>query len=640
LRNMRIGVLICLLSVLAVDTFAQGGQYALAAIPDNLKTNANTITHLENIEFNVEDLDRATLKVHKIFTVLSENGRSSLFFNEYSSKYVTLEDPEIRVFDALGKQIGKYKKKDMTTVGIGEGLIEDGFVTYYPITTASYPVTVEVSYEHKFKGTLMIPDYMFIGSGEGIVESYFTARVPVDMGLRYKPKNTTIQPVVTDDGKYKIYKWAVKGLAPLKIEEGAVADKGRYPYVALASDKFSHYGYAGDFSSWKNFGTWLSNLYTGLDELTPDREQFFQEMVKNAASDKEKARMIYHYLQNNFRYVSIQLGIGGLKPFSATFTDQKKYGDCKALSNYMKAALKAVGIPSHVAIINAEYNKEPVDPDFPKDGFNHVILCVPQAKDSIWLECTSNTAEFGELGTFTENRYALLITDKGGVLTPTPRSRASANRLISHTTVQLNTDLSASSKVEFATKGYYTELFSSVMKEKKDRQKEILVSRLGFRQPTDFTFSTVGNAEDATTELKLEASKFPEFTSGEKWFLSPRAFKIWASRLPKADNRTLDYYFRFPFEQTDTTVLKLPEGAKIDVLPDARELSCKYATYRSKVWYNDKESAIYSTTSLVLNQHRVSASDYAAVKKFFDDLVTEDGKKLVLIVPPAAKKAF
>jgi hypothetical protein len=46
----------------------------------------------------------------------------------------------------------------------------------------------------------------------------------------------------------------------------------------------------------------------------------------------------------------------------------------------------------------------------------------PGKKDSTWLECTSKTADFGVLGSFTENRSTLLITDSGGVLVPTQKA--------------------------------------------------------------------------------------------------------------------------------------------------------------------------------------------------------------------------
>lgn len=615
---------------------AQSGLYTLASVPEALKAKATVVTYLEDITYEIESLDKTTYSVHKIFTVINEEGKDALLFNEYSSKYVSLEDAEIKVYDGNGKQTARYKKKDMTTVATGEGLIEDGYVTYYRITPPSYPVTIELNYEQKIKSTLAVPDYRFIQPKQSILSSTYTARVPVEFNLKYKPVNTTVQPVITDDGKDKIYKWSVKDLAPLEYEEGAVSAHSRYPHIALAAEQFSHYGYRGDFSSWKNFGTWVSNLYTGLDELPADRQQFFANLVKDVPDQKEKIRKIYQYMQQNFRYVSIQLGIGGYRPFSATFTDQKKYGDCKALSNYMKAALKTVGIRSHVAIINAEFNQEPVDPEFPSNNFNHVILCVPGQKDSTWLECTSSTAAFGELGNFTENRNALLITENGGVLVPTPRSHASANVFTTLTTVSLADDLSGISETVIYAHGEFREILNSIIKEKKDRQKEAIVFYWGFKQPEDFILTKDGE----TATLKMAFSKIPEFSSGDKVFINPRMNKIWSSKLPKSDNRKLDYYFRYPFEKRDTTIYKLPAGSKPDVVAKEKELKCDYASFTSKSWYNESENAVYVVTALILQQYKIPASGYAAVKKFFDDINQEDAQKLVVKKGEAPKKAF
>ncbi|MEI9809834.1 MAG: hypothetical protein WDO16_19315 [Bacteroidota bacterium] len=50
----------------------------------------------------------------------------------------------------------------MNTVATGEGLIEDGYVTYYRVQALSYPVTIDVKYEKSIKSTLNIPAFRFI----------------------------------------------------------------------------------------------------------------------------------------------------------------------------------------------------------------------------------------------------------------------------------------------------------------------------------------------------------------------------------------------------------------------------------------------------------------------------------------------
>lgn len=610
--------------------FAGAQTYNLSAVPETLKQNTAVIVHLENTMVEVEDIDKATIRVQKIFTVLNEEGKNALDFSQYSNRYVSLDEAEIKLYDKNGKQISKYRKKEMMTVAVGEGLVEDGYVTYYHLTTASFPVTAEFNYELKLKSILTLPAFRFVSEKQSVVESNYTIRFPIAINIRYKPKLTSITPQVTEDARYKTYKWTVKNLPAVEDEDGSVSDRNKFPYVDIVADQFSYYGNKGDLSSWKNFGAWITQLYQGLDELPADRQQFFQQMVKDATGEVEKVKRIYHYLQTNFRYVSIQLGVGGLKPFSATFTDQKKYGDCKALSNYMKAALKSVGIRSHVAIINAEYNAEPVDADFPANNFNHVILCVPQPKDSIWLECTSTTTEFNHLGTFTENRNALLISEDGGILVSTPRSHASSNVLVTNSLVTMDNDLSGSTETSFHAKGEFGEMITGLLKDKKDDQKEFLVLYMGFKQPDEFELEANGSPDNRDAKMKMSVRKIPEFNAGDKYFINPRINKVYSRKLPSADHRKLDFYFGYPFEKRDTTVVKLPENFKPDVLPNEKTISGDYTSYQSKSWYNEKENSVYTATTLILKKHKIPAAHYASVKNFFDEIAKDEAQKIVV----------
>ena len=64
-----------------------------------------------------------------------------------------------------------------------------------------------------------------------------------------------------------------------------------------------------------------------------------------------KVAVLYNYLQQNTHYVGIQLGIGGWQTYDAAYVATKKYGDCKALSNFMISLLKEAGIKGHAVVI-------------------------------------------------------------------------------------------------------------------------------------------------------------------------------------------------------------------------------------------------------------------------------------------------
>jgi len=626
---MRKSILIIAV-LLRLGAYAQLASYDLSTVPEAVKKDANVITRLEDFVFEVTDIDRANMKVHEIYTVLNEDGKGVLHFQQHTSKFTTLGDVEIKLYDAFGRQVLKYKRKDLASIGLGDGLVDDGKTWYLSVPAGSYPCTVEFEYELNYKGTLNYPTYWIQFPGRGVQSSSFTAKIPKDLDIRYKEKNIAIKPEITQDDKYKFYKWSVKNLMPIKYEDRAAASyDDRYPCIRLAPNKFQMDDYQGDMSSWKNFGMWYNTLIKGIDVFPDAKKDFFRKLVANASDDREKVRIIYQYLQKNFRYVSIQLGIGGYKPFPAAFTDDKKYGDCKGLSNYIHAALDAVGIKSYLALINRESNGVPVDPAFPCNEFNHVIIMTPLKSDTIWLECTSNTLDFGKLDISTENRYALVMTEDGGVLVTTPASHADENTFSVRTAIDLQETGEGKSMTTITATGVYDDLMRELLNAKTDDQKEAIVHEWGFKQPDDFNLTKKDDSYRVSS-LEMTFEKVPEFTAGSKMFLNSRLYRLWQHKMAEYSNRKQDFYFDFPLTKTDTTIFKLPAGASVEALPKPADLSCSYATYTTKYWYNETEKAIYSTASLVLKIHKIPAAAYADVKKFFDAVLMDDTQRIVV----------
>ncbi len=624
MKKLFSSMLVCIAAALQATSQI---AYDAASIPATLQENADVVKRFEEIKFEVKDVDRAIYRVHRVYTVLNEKAASRFSFVEHTTKFKRIEDFDIKCYDGNGRVVDKYRKKDLHKQAVFSGLVSDGFVHFINPRPTRYPATIEYEYEIEYTGTAWYPEYEMQEPGESIQYSTFIATAPPDLDLRFKARHTNIKPEVSLNGKVKMYKWTVQNQSATPDEENEASANGESPGIVLAPNKFRLYNTYGDMSSWKSFGVWGYQLLEGRDQLPAERLAFFSDLVKDAKTDQEKVAIIYDYLQKNFRYVAITLGLGGWQPFPARFTDEKKYGDCKGLSFYVSSILKHLNIKSYCALIYRDYVSEEIDPDFPQNTFNHVILCVPINKDTIWLECTSNTLRFATLDATTAGRKALLLTEQGGVLVSTPNT-SSANNVVSTTTqVWLQADGSGKSSSFISTRGEWSEIAHEIGQSNKDEQKSALVRFLGFKQPDEFSVAQNKHAGQMGVEMTIE--KIPQFTAGTKMFLNQH-LNLKTRKLPSAKNRKTDFYFSFPFTQTDTTVYHLPDGYYPEVLPKATSSKCDYGEYEINVIYDAEKKQVISVSRLQLNQHRIPAAKYEQVKTFFDKLATDQSQKLVV----------
>src|SRR5690606_40015575 len=87
----------------------------------------------------------------------------------------------------------------------------------------------------------------------------------------------------------------------------------------------------GHFKNWQEFGKWnFQHLLADKRRLPETTIRHVQELTRGVDSPKDKAKVLYKYMQDKTRYISIQVGIGGIEPFPAETVDQLGYGDCRS----------------------------------------------------------------------------------------------------------------------------------------------------------------------------------------------------------------------------------------------------------------------------------------------------------------------
>lgn len=418
-------VIYTLIAALLVNTSAFGWRLSVDSIPVELRENAAAVVRTHQMVYTVESIGKAKASYRMVMTLMNESADDLRFFEIRYGKFRTVPRVSASVYDANGKFIESIPSSRIMDVSEGGGFVSDARLKRIIFPVNRYPFTIEVEWDVIINGSINISSWNFQPNPYlSVEESAVQYIIPTTVPFRYKENfmNASYDSIVSDDKT--VYTWVQRGIPAVKKWYFSPLAKTRSPFLLAAVDDFEFGGLRGNMLSWENLGEWAWKLNQGLDLLGEDEKKRVADITAGLKTDREKAAALYRYMQSRTRYASIQLGIGGYQPAPAREVSEKGYGDCKGLTNYMFALLKEAGITSYYTWVRSGTNQS-IIPTFVSDQFDHIILCVPMQKDTVWLECTNQTIPFNFLGSFTSDRDVLLITPEGGKLVRTPRFQRS-----------------------------------------------------------------------------------------------------------------------------------------------------------------------------------------------------------------------
>jgi len=403
------------------------------------------------------------------------------------------------------------------------------------------------------------------------------------------------------------------------------------PRVVTAPIRFEYCGTTGTMNSWSDFGKWISQLIENRDQLPPARQNEIIERIKGMKDTTQIVRTLYEMMQKRTRYVGIQLGIGGFQPFPAETVDKVGYGDCKALSNYMKAILKVAEIRAEYTVAGAAPSQGITMTDFPTaNQLNHVILCVPLKNDTIWLECTSQTDPCGYLSRSTAGRKVLIIDPKGSRIVTTPLLSADQSCQNRKATVKLSPDGEISAQIQTNYAGYQYDNISGILTESRKEQEKALYENLSVPGMVVSGFSykeTRSKIPEVAETITLTSSTFTT-RSGSRIFIPVNVFNQIKSVPTRVENRKMPVYREFAFLDTDSVTFKLPPGFKPETVPHGKTLTSSFGEYCSTLTFNGDQ--LLYTRRFKMKRGTWSKEQYTALIDFYTEVVSADKVKLVL----------
>lgn len=625
--------LIISLLVIQSSGISQTDSLSIFNIDAGLLENANSVVRLDKRIVNIPDRRTIEIEETRIVTVLNKKGNSDLNAYVYYDELTRVRNLEAVVYDKLGKEIKDFSKRDFTDVAAVDGisLFTDSRVKYLDYTPIDYPYTVVFRYSATSKNTAFLPQfYANTGYLSSTEKSYLEINYLPDLGLRSKVFDP-LEIIKTNESSGKFI-YQVQNATALKAEPFSPGFQKIVAKAIFSLDFFHLEGVDGQATSWKDFGKWMDqNLLMGTREIPEKTKKDILSLVDGVADIEQRVKLIYEYMQNRTRYISVQVGIGGWKPMLASEVDDLGYGDCKALSNYTKALLEVADIPSYYTILYGDSDKRDIQKDFPSVQGNHAILAVPLESDFIWLECTSQTVPYGFIADFTDDRDVLVITPDGGEIVHTKIYEEKDNSQFLNGSYSVNKKGDINASLTLRSRGTQYDDRHYILKLTEDDKKKYYynfwkyINTLSIENIQLFNDSQTAEIKE---EISFTADSYATF-AGDEMLLTLNALNRFTMLPNKNRNRIYDIEIDRGFQDIDEISIKIPEGMEVQNLPEDVTVSGEYGSYSYSIQKVSESELLYKRSFTFL-EGSYSNGAYVAFRNFLKKVVRHDNQKIIL----------
>jgi len=608
-------------------------KYPVADIPKTLLKNAKAVVRIEEIVTDITSNGKLVQKIKYAITILNKNGEQKSYFLHPYDKTMKVSNIKAHAYDESGREIekkGGYDVLDYAMISQGTTYADSRIKAIIP-EQFNYPYTMEYTYEVTYSGVFIYPGWYPVNDFNVAVEkSKFTLIVSKQSVCRYYEKNITSKVQIQNTDKSTIYTWDLTNLLAYNDEKFCPAITDFAPGVMIAPSQIKVEGYEGNIETWTGFGQWINQLNHDRNNLPAETKAKILNMTEGITDERAKIKILYEYMQNKTRYVSIQIGIGGFQPFDAEIVDRLSYGDCKALSNYMKTILEVAGISSRYTLVRAGRENPTINCDFPSSQFNHAILCVPLATDTVWLECTSQNIPFNFLGTFTSDRDVLVMDSTGGKFVHTPLLRTENNLESCKVNVTLDQSGNGFANAKTILHGATYDSYMPILMSDQTDRKKMVIKRIhipNFELDKFNIQETKSENPYVTEDLNLSLNNYCTRV-GEKLMLCLNMMNKLSESPFLATTRENIVSIKWPVYEVDTVTYELPKGYTLEKIPVKINLQSDFGQYTTEVTKLGSTIQYVRMFKVFKAEHPVDR--YDEIVTFFEKIVTADENKVML----------
>ena len=297
----------------------------------------------------------------------------------------------------------------------------------------------------------------------------------------------------------------------------------------------------------------------------------------------------------------------------------------------MKSLLEIVEIPSDwVVIYRGNEGRQEVDENFVNPTFaNHMILYVPS--EDMWLECTSKNYPANYIGGDNHDRPVLLINEKGGTLSRTPKYGLGENKSITRANINLNEKGGAVIKKQTTYHGPGHDVYRYLKDYPKDDVEKYIIQNTTLPALTldKFAIETKEDKPVAVVDFNITVPRYAS-KAGKRVFVPINNLNPFTEVPASEENRINPVKIENDYHEKDEYIFDLPEGYKVESVPEEKTLlESEYGKFSLDLKVTDKTVTV--SRNLEIYAVEIPAADYNKLRDFYKKIAQIDATKMVLV---------
>lgn len=199
---------------------------------------------------------------------------------------------------------------------------------------------------------------------------------PASRTMRWRATSGT-QPVAERRGDEKILTWTRHDLVAQEVEDNTPEWYDPWETVQVT-----------EYATWGDVAKWADDLFQPDDASRAAVSELAAKIRREHPSHDTQLAAAIRFVQDDIRYLGIEMGRNSHEPHQPAETLAQRYGDCKDKAFLLALLLRELGSEAYPALVNTKLRRH-LDSFLPSPFlFDHVIAQVVDGGKVYWIDGT------------------------------------------------------------------------------------------------------------------------------------------------------------------------------------------------------------------------------------------------------------